>query len=144
MPVPNATGTHGSNRPGPASARIHSRNLPASEDHAPKPDGAKPPACAALRGGQVAATPCASALSRSAIPVALALRYSFAMLPWRVTRRIAERMQNRLKSWPHCLSADGAAALNSSPSRASDWPSATNLAEGNAEVYASLTADVTR
>jgi hypothetical protein len=55
MPVPKATGTHGNNRPAPASARIHARSLSMKDDHAPKPDGAKPPACAAVRGGQVPA-----------------------------------------------------------------------------------------
>jgi len=42
------------------------------EDQALKPDGAMPPARIAPRGGHVPATP-ASALSRSAILVALAL-----------------------------------------------------------------------
>jgi len=55
LPVPNAIGTQGSKRPAPASARIHSRSLSTNADHAPKPDGAMPPARAAWRGGQVPA-----------------------------------------------------------------------------------------
>jgi hypothetical protein len=55
MPVPKATGTHGNSRPAPASARIHARSFSMKDDHAPKPDGAKPPACVAVRGGQVPA-----------------------------------------------------------------------------------------
>src|SRR5664279_3688813 len=58
MPVPKATGTQGNSRPAPASARIHSRSFAAKDGQAPKPDGAKPPACAAPRGGQVPANPC--------------------------------------------------------------------------------------
>ena len=55
MPMPNATGTQGSNRPAPASAAIHVRNFPIKDDQASKPDGAMPPARTASRGGQVPA-----------------------------------------------------------------------------------------
>src|SRR3954453_8460835 len=72
MPPPNAIGTHGNRRPGTASARTQSRNLPRIAGHASKPDGATPPARMASRGGQVAVRPRAGALFRSAIPVALA------------------------------------------------------------------------
>src|SRR6187399_1364547 len=73
MPVPKATGTQGSRRPAPASARIQTRNLSMSDGHAAKPDGTRPPACAAPRGGQVPAKPCVRALPRSAIGYALRL-----------------------------------------------------------------------
>ena len=69
MPVPNATGTQGNSRPAPASARIHSRSFAPSDDQVSKPEGAKPPARAASRGGHVPAIPCVRALPRSAIPV---------------------------------------------------------------------------
>jgi hypothetical protein len=53
--MPNPTGTQGKIRPAPASARIHSRSLARRDGHALKPDGTKPPARAASRGGQVPA-----------------------------------------------------------------------------------------
>src|SRR5665213_2788575 len=69
MPMPKAIGTHGSSRPAPASAATHSRRRAANDGHAVNPDGAKPPACAAPRGGQVPANPCVRPgdLPRSAI-----------------------------------------------------------------------------
>jgi hypothetical protein len=49
-------GTQGNNRPAPASALTHWPSVAMSEGHhAVKPDGAKPPARAASRGGQVPA-----------------------------------------------------------------------------------------
>ena len=69
MPVPNATGTQGNSRPAPASARTHSRNLATNDDQVENPEGAKPPARAASRGGHVPAIPCVRALLPSAIPV---------------------------------------------------------------------------
>jgi hypothetical protein len=72
-------------------------------DHAPKPDGAKPPACAVVRGGQVPAIPCARTgpLPRSAIRLPHATSRN-AMLLWRVPRAKAERMQNPLESLNCC------------------------------------------
>jgi hypothetical protein len=55
MPTPNATGTHGNNRPAPASARIHCRNCSMKDGHAANEDGTTPPARAASRGGHVPA-----------------------------------------------------------------------------------------
>ena len=55
MPVPNATGTQGSNRPAPASARAHARNVSINGGQKAERDGARPPAGAAARGGQVPA-----------------------------------------------------------------------------------------
>src|SRR3954452_4207912 len=81
MPAPNAIGTHGNRRPGPASARTQSRNLPRIAGHASRPDGATPPARMASRGGQVAVRPRAGALFRSAIPVALVYAAASTMLP---------------------------------------------------------------
>src|ERR1700716_2219458 len=95
MPVPNATGTQGSNRPAPASARIQVRSFSANDDHA-KPDGAKPPARAASRGGHVPAIPCVrpGALPRSAIRVRPALDPRVPRLLEAVSRGKVERMQN--------------------------------------------------
>ena len=57
MPAPNATGTHGSNRPGPASAAIQLRAFPMRNDDALS---VKPAAAGtALRGGQETARPMA-------------------------------------------------------------------------------------
>ena len=50
-------GTHGSNRPAPASARAHRRKVSISGGQNAGLDGAKPPAGAAERGGQVPAYP---------------------------------------------------------------------------------------
>jgi hypothetical protein len=55
MPVPNATGTQGSNRPAPASARAHWPNVSISGGQKAGRDGARPPMGAAVRGGQVPA-----------------------------------------------------------------------------------------
>ncbi|XIA68028.1 hypothetical protein ACFIOY_27290 [Bradyrhizobium sp. TZ2] len=55
MPVPNATGTQGSNRPAPASARAHCRKISMSGGQKAGREGAKPPTGAAARGGQVPA-----------------------------------------------------------------------------------------
>jgi len=57
MPVPNATGTQGNSRPAPASARTHWRKVSMSGGQKAGRDGAKPPAGAAARGGQVPAYP---------------------------------------------------------------------------------------
>jgi len=55
MPVPNATGTQGSRRPAPASARAHWRSASISGGQNAGREGAKPPMGAAVRGGQVPA-----------------------------------------------------------------------------------------
>jgi hypothetical protein len=55
MPVPKAAGTHGSNRPGPASARIHFCNISMNGGQATMRDGTKGPIGVAARGGQVPA-----------------------------------------------------------------------------------------
>src|SRR5579862_4576994 len=68
MPVPNPTGTQGTRRLAPASARTQARSFSRKAGHALKLDGAKPPAWAAPRGGQVPAMPRARpAAPRSAI-----------------------------------------------------------------------------
>src|SRR5580700_7283660 len=82
-------GTHGSNRPAPASARAHSRNFSIAFDHAPEP-AAKPPAAVLPRGGQVSAIPCIrpGVLPRSAIPLPQKILYA-DMLPREVVRQKA-------------------------------------------------------
>src|SRR5882672_1907994 len=103
MPVPKATGTQGSNRPAPASARTHSRSFATSGVQAPRPAGTKPPAGADARGGHVPAKPCVrpGALPGSAIgdtpcdpKVAPCNPMGIRMLSQGVPERIAERMRN--------------------------------------------------
>ena len=74
-------------------------------DQAPKPDGAKPPACAASRGGQVPAI----ALRPAALPRS-AIRPPYAyirdtMLPRRDRAGKSERMQNLEKVASSCRQA---------------------------------------
>src|SRR5437660_6084650 len=97
MPRPKATGTQGSNRPAPASARTQLRRVSTSGDQALRPDGANGPACAAPRGGQVPATPCVRPLllPGSAIQLRASRSHLRAVrLPEAVIGEIVERNQN--------------------------------------------------
>src|SRR5581483_9919692 len=93
-------------RPAPASARAHSRRRPRALDHAPKPEGANPPAWAWPRGGQVPATPPArpGCLPAPAIELPQAIP-SPAMLPRGAseTRRTDEEFARK----PRLLSTSG-------------------------------------
>ena len=73
MPAPNATGTHGSNRPGPASARTQALTVSMSDGHNPAP-GRTTPAVGAACGGQVPACARGRLELRFAIAVAPACR----------------------------------------------------------------------
>ena len=94
-PAPRAAAAR--RRPRRAS---HARNVSTSGGQAAKPDGAKPPACAAPRGGQVPAKPCVRALPCSAIGYALRSLgrtcnpRGTGRLPEAACGRKAERMQN--------------------------------------------------
>src|SRR5215467_14472942 len=95
MPAPNATGTQGSSRPAPASARIQALSLAAKDDHASKPAGAKPPACARPPSGQVPAIPCVRGLlPGSAIRPTPQEILESARLPEVVSSGIAEQNKN--------------------------------------------------
>src|SRR5260370_19278397 len=97
MPVPKATGTQGSNRPAPASARTQFRRISTKGAQALRPDAANPGACAAPRGGQVPAMPCVQPLllPRSAIQLRASRSLLRAVrLPEAVIGGIVERKQN--------------------------------------------------